>query len=146
MAYKVIEIPGGGTRLEDAPSVRILGASGEPVTLIIQYHARETVEGQPPLFGEITFFDVLEYRWIADFVDYEDYPEHEKDFEFGLVEIIDSKYIENMASKGPWRDFPGQRFGPGIKESSVRHFRIVFDEYGKFDIIAFEVSVRETSE
>ena len=146
MAYVVIAIPGGSTRYDDAPQVRILGASGESLSIVITYRATAIRPDQPPILGEITFLDVLEYRWIADVVDYEEHPQHHNDFEFGLIQITDSEYIKNMAAKGPWSHYPGQGFGPTIPESHVKHFRLAFDEYGRFDIIALGISIREIVE
>jgi hypothetical protein len=143
MAHRVIDIPGGGTRFDAAPSVRVEGAEDEPVSLSVKYHSRATTGGRAPVFGVITFTDVLEYRWVADFADYEDYAAHKDDSQFGLIEIIASAYVENMASKGMWSSYKGQRFGEVIKESEVRHFRLAFDEYGKFDVIALGVTVGE---
>jgi len=53
--------------------------------------------------------------------------------------------VENMASKGARRKHAGQRFGEVIKESEVKHYRLAFDEYGKFDVIALGVSVSEVA-
>ena len=142
MVCITIPIPGGSTRFEDAPVVRIAGGGDEPMTVTITYNAAEITGGRPPLLAEITFISVLEYRWVAQFVDY--YPDDdEENFEFGLIQITDSKHIEDMAAKGPWRNYPGQRFGDVIAESNVKHFRIAFDNYGLFDVIALGVVVRE---
>lgn len=146
MAHTVIAIPGGSTRFEDAPRVRILGASGESVSIVITYRASAIHPDQPLLWGEIIFSDVLEYRWIADFVKYEDHPRHQDDFTFGLIHITDSAYVKTMAAKGPWRHARGHGFGDVIPESHVKHFRLAFDEYGRFDIIALGVSIREMVE
>ena len=143
MAYKLIEIPGASTLHEYNPEVRILGVSDGPISLVITYHAGETEEGRSYL-GEITFSQVLEYRWISSLSPYEDIPEHKQDRAFGLIEILHSAYVENMASKGMRREYPGERFGNGLKDADVKHFRLSFDEYGKFDIIAIEVSVKKT--
>jgi hypothetical protein len=140
MTYKIIEIPGGSTTLDDGPNIKIVGASNEPVSVIVTYIAGGSVEGR--VFGEITFDNVLEYRWIAGFVDYDDYPQHKQDYELGLIEVLNSAYVENMASKGPLRELSNQRFGAATKEKDVRHFRLGFDDYGCFDVIALAVSVR----
>ncbi|PYP84748.1 MAG: hypothetical protein DMF61_19200 [Blastocatellia bacterium AA13] len=144
MAHRIIEIPGGRTTNDDAPEVKIVAPSDHPVTLIIMYYAGGTAENR--VFGELSFEHVLEYRWKADFVCYEDHPEHEEDAKLGLIEIIDSRYVADMATKGQLRDYPGKRFGLGLNETQVRHFRISFDDHGRYDIIALEVSVREIVE
>ena len=148
MAYKIIEIPGGTTTLDDAPQVQIIGSSGTGVTVVIKYNSSYIEEGKPSRFGEITFSGIFEYRWVKSDFEYEAHPEHEGDYEFGLIEIMDSAYIEDMASKGSRRDYPGERFGFGrdFPESRVRHFRLAFDDYGRFDVIAVEVTIKEIDE
>jgi hypothetical protein len=129
MVYKRIKIPGGGTQFEDAPTIKILSASDQLPDIVIRYHAQETTGGQPPIFGEIAFQNVLEYRWISDVLEYYSYAD-DKDFEFGLIQITNSRYLEDIASKGRWPDALGHRFGPYLEESKVKHFRLAFDEYG----------------
>ncbi len=145
MAFKIIPIPGGSTNFEDSPDVQIVCPSDYPLTLIIKYHSHWIVDGETPHFGEITFSDVLEYRWVEEAYEYFQFPE-ERDHGYGLIEILNSKHKENMASKGPWKDTPGKRFGPAVEESSVHHFRLAFPHYGCFDIIALGVSVRDITE
>ncbi|MET0645673.1 MAG: hypothetical protein ABW208_03570 [Pyrinomonadaceae bacterium] len=145
MAHRVIGIPGGSTKFDSAPSVRVEGAEDEPVKLVVKYHSRETTGGAAPMYGLITFTDVLEYRFVASFFEYEDYAGHERDFRFGLIEILDSEYVENMAARGARREHAGQRFGEVIKESEVKHYRLAFDDYGQFDVIALGVSVGEVT-
>ncbi|HWS90119.1 MAG TPA: hypothetical protein VN282_24330 [Pyrinomonadaceae bacterium] len=145
MAHQVIDIPGGSTMFDAAPSVRVEGAEDEPVTLVVKYRSKWIVPGEAPAFGLITFTDVIEYRFVATFFGYEDHAGHESDFRFGLIEIVNSAYVENMASKGARRKHAGQRFGEVIKESEVKHYRLAFDEYGKFDVIALGVSVSEVA-
>lgn len=142
MNFKIIDIPGGSTNREDSPEVQIVCPSEFPLTLIIKYHSHWIVSGEPPRFGEITFSNVLEFRWVEEEYEYFQFPE-ERDHGYGLIEILDSKHKENMASKMQWKDNPGKRFGPAVEESDVHHFRLAFPKYGYFDIIALEVSIRE---
>lgn len=146
MAFTKIDIPGGKTNWYAFPTVQVIGTTDESVTLVIRYHATERREHQPSLTAEVTFVDVFEYRWQAEFIEYEDLPCHRGDFTFGLIEILESQYVENMASKGSLRKYPGKRFGSGIAESDVRHFRIAFDDYGRFDVIAMGVKVEAVPE
>lgn len=145
MPYSVIPIPGGGTRFEDAPVVQVLGNPNGAIALKIKYNASEITGGHPPVYGEVLFSDVLEYRWQADSVEYEDFPQHEDDFQFGLIEIHNSAYIDNMATKGVRGNLREHRFGAGIKDAEVRHFRMGFDDYGCFDIIALNVLANEVN-
>jgi len=142
MTYRVIEIPGGSTKYDDAPSIHIAAGSGSFATVVIRYISGMSRGGQSPPLAEIIFSRVIEYRWIHE--DYY-YVSGGEAAGFRLIEIIDSKYVEEMAANSPWRRYPGKRFGPFIPESDVRHFRLPFDDYGVFDIIALGVSVREMS-
>ncbi len=146
MPYNMISIPSGSTRFEDAPTIQVIGNSNSDVALSIKYHASENTGGRPLVFGLIVFSNVLEYCWQADYVEYEELSEHEDDFEFGLIEILRSSYIENMAAKGVKAQFSGHRFGEGINDAEVKHYRLAFDDYGRFDVIALSVSVSEIHE
>lgn len=138
-------MPGDTTQYDDSPEVRILNASGGSTQLSITYYAGLiTPSGTAPK-AQILFHDVLEYRWVIDSFEYEDFDEHQDDFSLGLIEIVNSRYIDRMASRGPWRDHPQMRFGDVINEADVKHYRIVFDEYGHFDVIALGVSIEEVS-
>jgi hypothetical protein len=139
MVYKVLPIPGQTTRYEDRPQLVIVGGGNTSLSVTVAYHASEITADQTILLGEITFSDVLEFRWIEHDAAYEEHPQHEGDFEFGLIEIQDSAYIETMASRGRWREYPGTRIR-GDPESGVRHFRMGFDEWGTLDVIATKIA------
>ncbi|NWJ98095.1 MAG: hypothetical protein HXX20_20250 [Chloroflexi bacterium] len=139
--YKIIKIPGDSTEADNEPKIQILGGGHNPLEFIIKYHTG-LLKGTKLVIGKITFTNVLEYRWISDVVWYYPYGD-DKNFTFGLVEIFKSKYIEDMASKGKFRNYSDKRFGPTIDEINIRHFRLSFDEYGYFDIIAFRVDIEE---
>src|SRR5436853_7118640 len=87
MAYRNLIIPGHTTALDDHPEFQVIALSNQPLTVMIKYLAEKTPERT--VFGEITFISVLEYCWTAYFVEYEDIREHESDYEFGLIEILD---------------------------------------------------------
>ena len=144
MSYTILSIPGGTTCREDDPVVRISSVPDGPISLIVDYCASYIQDG--PLYGEIVFSNILEYRFQVDFVEYEDLADHRDDYEFGLIEIHNSAYIENMASKGANAQFHGQRFGQVIQESEIKHYRLAFDEYGRFDVICFGVSAKVITE
>src|SRR5437660_2945979 len=138
MAYEVIQMPGGGTSYEDSPKVQIISTTGLPI-LTIKY-ASAFKEGSSQAYGEITFKGILEYRWVDFDHAYSPYEGDEQGEGFELIHITDSKWIEDMAAKGIFQKYPGQRFGPGIEESRIKHYRLTFDDYGQFDIIAFDVT------
>jgi len=126
--------------------LQVSGDANSPISLSIKYHAAEIVANRPALCGLIVFSNVLEYRWQEGYLEYEDFAAHKDDYEFGLIEVINSEYIKNMASKGVRADFSEHRLGEGINDTEVKHYRLAFDEYGRFDVIALNVSVSEISE
>lgn len=145
MSLHVIDIPGESTKFDASPHVEVVSCDGGVRQLTIRYNAREATGGLEPIYGEVTFVSVLEYRWVSQEFYYEDFPEHEADVTFGLVEMLNSKYVDNMARKGVFRNHPDMRLGPGADEKTVRHFRMAFDDYGRFDVIALGVSVLEVA-
>lgn len=145
MAYKIIGIPGDTTQFEDCPKISITGGGNTSLSVTVTYNAALEAPGTRPTLGEVVFSDVLEIRWIESDALYEEYPQHEGDYEFGLIEVLDSAYIETMASRGPCRDYPGNRIR-GNPEAAVRHFRMGFDDWGELNVIATEFSVRELVE
>lgn len=105
-----------------------------------------------PHYFKLRFTGVLEYRFIEYDHGYEDLEQHIGDYKSGLIEVLNSAYIENMASKGRRGNYPiGQRFGKyddnpnsgGIFERDVRHFRLAFDEWGKLDVIAIRLFMEQ---
>lgn len=144
--HKIIPNPGGSTRFEDGPTLQVSGDANSPISLSIKYHAAEIAANHPAMYGLIVFSSVLEYRWQEGYLEYEDFAAHKDDYAFGLIEITNSEYIKNMVARGVRTDFPEHRFGEGINDADVKHYRIAFDEYGRFDVIALSVSVSEISE
>ncbi len=138
-----IEIPGepGAAEVE---SVQIIGGTDESTTVVVTYvaAAKGYVAG-PAVRAEVIFSSVLEYRWITFDLFYEVFPEDEDSPKFGLVEVLHSRYIENMAAKGGRRDWPDHRFGLHLHESDVRHFRLSFDDWGELIVIALGVASRQ---
>jgi len=141
MTHRVLEIPGGSTRFTDCPEVRFVGGGNTSVSITLTYNATEEAEETPSRCGQIAFSDVLEFRWVEHEAAYEVYTQHEDDFEFGLIEILDSAYVEAMAAHSGGRLYPGTRIR-GRPEAEVRHFRFAADDWGTLDIIATEISIR----
>jgi len=145
MAFEVIPMPGEGTMYEEAPEVSVVSVVGKRPVVTIRYRANSIEEGKPQVYGEIQFLSVLEYRW-DDFDHYYSPYENDEDLEFKLIRILDSQWVETMASKGWFQKYAGQRFGPQLSESRVKHFRIAFDDYGIFDVVALNIAIREFKE
>ena len=55
----------GGTGYDDAPEITILSSSIELPIVTIKYRAGYLKKGEPQLYAEIKFSDVLEYRWVG---------------------------------------------------------------------------------
>lgn len=145
MAHKVLDIPGGSTRFENRPEVTFSGGGTTSVSITVTYRATERTDEAPPRRGQLIFSDVLEVRWIEHDVDYDEYPQHEEDHNFGLIEIVDSAYVQAMAANGPWRDHVGLRIR-GQPETVVRHFRLSADDWGTLNVIATKIEIRELGE
>ena len=92
------------------------------------------------VFTRIVFADVFEYRWVASDQAY--CIANRDDFEFGLIEILDSDLIAMMLNEGAFVDQrKGQRFGGVIDEADLRHYRIGFDEYGTLDFVCLSIRI-----
>ena len=133
-------------------SIQVRGRRDEPISLTITVRNFNTTTDRVPRYFALQFGSVLEYRFIDEIVCYEDIETHSGDYAFGLIEILNSAYVENMASKGSRQDLPvGQRFGKydndpdsgGIPEADVRHFRFAQDEWGKLDVIAISLHIEQ---
>jgi hypothetical protein len=132
MAYRRIRIPGDWMHLYSdlhEPEVRMFGGERIPTTLVVRYQivppvqneAQEEYEelrgahaGRVPETGEVVFTGVLEYFWedfdVTHLDPITDPSGDDHDVEFGLIEILDSRYVGKIGLIG-WQDLPGQRFG-----------------------------------
>ncbi len=141
MAHRVIEIPFGSTILEDNPVVEVVRKPGEMVNLIVKYDSCYSGEGNR--MGELTFVKVFQYRWTYGEIDYDDFESDPSDYAFGLIEITDSRHIADILAKTEKQRAKDSGLVLYMKLYNVRHFRLGFDEYGYFDILAADVCVRE---
>ena len=47
---------------------------------------------------------------------------HPEDYEFGLIEIVNSEFVDRMIESSPYRShLPGERLGGVLKEADVHH-------------------------
>ena len=110
------------------------------MSIVVTYHCAEiSPDGTAPL-GRIEFSGVQEFRWIESDVLYEEHDRHQDDYEFGLIEVVDSKYIETMRMRQPVAEQSGQP-RPVLPEFQLRHFRMGFDDWGELNVFATEVNV-----
>ena len=94
MAYQVINGQYLYTGLDDAPRVQIVTRpGGNPTDMIIEYTSSPNGSAKTA----ITFPSVFEYRWVDG--DWDRIWPHSEDYEFGLIEIINSEYIERMIGR-----------------------------------------------
>lgn len=62
---------------------------------------------------------------------------NEDDYEFSLIEIMDSEIVGEFAESSVLSRSPS----PVMRLSDLRHLRIGFDDFGTFDIICIDVSL-----
>lgn len=122
MTHVIVATPGNGMRNDGCPRVVINSSGDSSTTVTVTYHAAELDAGAR--FVELAFVDVVEFRWIEWEVHYETHPQHEDDYEFALIEVLDSAYVR------------------ALRADSVRHFRMEVDDWGALNIIARGVQVR----
>jgi hypothetical protein len=140
MGYRKVDGDGLRTRYAGTPSVAVKAVHDGPVSVEISFQAESAPSGVVALFTRLSFADVLEYRWIATDQTY--FVTNRDDFEFALIEIVDSGQVDLMVREGMYSDQPaGRRLGGVTDERKIRHFRIGFDDYGTFDIISTGVKI-----
>lgn len=148
MASRKLQIPGGSTSKSDIAVISIRGTTSEPTELMIKYIADIADDGKM-VYGEILFKNVLEYRWTSEMISYEEFIEHQDDGGLGLYEITDSKYVSRISqyTHSP-SVFSNDRWmiSGAIPVENIRHFRIGFDDYGDFNILAMEVHIRQMTD
>lgn len=124
MSNRIVPTPGDGMRYDGCPRIAIDGgADGQSLTVTVTYNAGPFASGARWRYVELTFPDVLEFRWVEWEVDYDTHPRHDDDFEFALIEITDSAYV------------------PSLRTEGARHFRMGVDDWGELNIIGRELRV-----
>jgi hypothetical protein len=124
MTNRIVPTPGDGMRRDGCPRIAIDGGGDRPRAVTVNYYVGQHESEDRPQFVELTFLDVIELRWIEWEVDYDTHPQHEDDFEFALIEIIDSAYAAAL--------------GVG----AARHFRMGVDDWGELNVFARDVQIR----
>jgi hypothetical protein len=140
MSHTEIERDITRTRYEGNPQVRVASIPDGPLSLQVTLQTTSAPDGQEAAFSRIVFKDVLEYRWIASNHSY--LLTDKNDAGFCLIEILNSEHVEMLVSNDIYSDSPpGSRLGGVLDERSLHHYRLDFDEYGTFDIIALSVEI-----
>ena len=140
MGYRCVEGDGLSTRYDGTPRLAVTAVDDGPVSVEVLFRASEARTGEPADFTRIVFEDVIEYRWVASNQTY--FMMNREDFEFGLIEIIDSELIAAMLNEGMYASQPkGKRFGGVIDEANLRHYRIGFDDYGTLDVVCLNIQI-----
>ena len=154
--FRSIPIPGLTTLETSAPQVRLIGDQDTQITLLLSYTFYETdpkdiSNKRHKRVGEISFVPVIGLRFCwAEFI-YDEFREiqiagealQNTKWRPGLDEIVDSPYIEHMLSTNRYSHLADRMGGGGITEADVKHYRIEFDEYGRFDVLALGVSIKK---
>lgn len=140
MGYRHVEGDGLRTRYAGTPRLAVTAVDDGPVSVEVCFQASPARTGEPAAFTRIVFEAVFEYRWVASAQTY--FPANRDDFEFGLIEILDSGLIAMMLNEGAYSDQPkGQRFGGVVDEADLRHYRIGFDNYGTLDVVCLSTRI-----
>lgn len=144
MGHKEVAEPPLRTMYASTVRVRVLGDVDTRIGLQLEFPSAPS-DGRQIRFSRVTFTSVCEYRWVFGETLYSLF--NRDDSGFSLIEIIDSDHIKAMVDRGMFATQPaGRRLGGVADERSLRHYRIGFDEYGRFDVIALGVEIEEFSE
>lgn len=140
MGYREVSGSGLSTRYAGTPALNVKATPDGPVDVEICFQAESARAGEIATFTRLLFVSVLEYRWIA--ADHTFFTANRDDFEFALIEIVDSDEVKLMTAEGMYSDrAPGQRLGGVVDERNLHHFRIGFDDYGTFNIISMNIKI-----
>lgn len=138
MGYRRVEGYGLRTRFAGTPRLAVTAVDDGPVSVELCFQASQARTGEPAVWTRIVFEAVFEYRWVASDQTY--FVTNRDDFEFGLIEILDSGLIAMMLNEGAYAGQPrGQRLGGVVDEADLRHYRIGFDDYGTLDVICLGI-------
>lgn len=141
MAHRIIGGDEMRTVYEDAPELKIISNRDELTTIQLTYHSAPAKPGDRARLTRLTFTNVFEYRFVASEQEYS--WTDDEDYEFTLIEILNSGQIKRLLDSGMYRnDPPGTRLS-GIDEARLHHYRIGFDEYGTFDILCLGIRDEE---
>jgi|SRR5215203_1206043 len=145
MEYRVLAIPGETTIHEDNPDVAIVNHELSRPDLVVRYAAApiEHVSRRATIsYGVLTFHQLKEYRWVDSELSYAHFDDDLEDADsvvFGLIEVIDSRWVEKMRSES--RYLKAIEANPGrTNDLTIVHYRLTFEEYGAFDILARSVT------
>lgn len=150
MKYKVLEIPGNTTIYEDNPEVTVIRNHLSGPHLSIKYAAvplQHLPSHTVHTYGLLIFSHVLEYRWVHGDVSYPHFTNDTSDGsgEFTLIEIEDSKWIEMMTLQSGYLQAI-KLYPERLRKITIIHYRLTFDEYGVFDILARDFMSKEIVE
>jgi hypothetical protein len=119
-------VPGEGlrTRWDDQPVVRISNRRDAFGTVELSWATQPASDGWVAQRTRVVFADVVEYRWR-----YWDVVEGERPEQghLELGEIEDSERVAALVEHG--------------FDSDLRHFRISFDEHGKYDVLCRRIHI-----
>ena len=149
MRYIDVDVPYKDMLWNTSPKIEVRGSRDEGKKLLVTYVPNAAIlygilaggEAPGPIqFVEVCFEQVVEYRFVDERFAYTDFPQiiipHLAEGPRGIVELEDSPYLEHMLSF----DHPRRM---SIVGPPLRHFIIMFDHYGRLNIIASNITVRE---
>lgn len=124
---KIIKLPKSTSECDSSPIVNLNG-----VNTIIKY-GNENI--QVEIFFKIVYgFKYTDFEYINTI-----------EYAFGLVEIEDSGWINELLDSWKKRDRPiSEAFGKEL--SKIHHYRLCFDEYGMYEVICKSLEIYSTLE
>jgi hypothetical protein len=130
--YQVIDREVTATRYAEAPTVLIEAASGQPTTVTLRYASSYVDRGGKGRTTEVTFRHVLDFRFRDQELGLDGTDAGNS--AFALIEISDSELIGQFIAAGRVR----MRSDGVVREGDLRHFRLTFDEHGRYDVVCTE--------
>jgi hypothetical protein len=94
VGYRRVEGGELRTRYAGTPRLAVMAVDDGPVSVEVCFQASQAHSREPAVFTRIRFEAVFEYRWVASDQTY--FVANRDDFEFGLIEILDSELIARM--------------------------------------------------
>lgn len=130
------------TSFEGAPDVSIVNVENGETTLSISLHAEPINDKHESLHTVITFGKVRLYSFHESA--FGGPPENPRDRSLRLIEVTDSELKAWHFDHG-FREMVEQTspFGERPAEADYRHYRIVFDEHGTYDVICLDLDIRQ---
>ena len=135
MTYRRVGGDETRTRYASAPIVRVESRTDSSMCVQIAFWSGEGPAGSSKRYTVVSFLDVMEFGWVE--FDFGGPKENRFDFEFALIEIVDSERINGILL----RDRDTDQGSATWSVAGLHHFRLGFDDHGTYDIVALSVEL-----